>query len=249
MRSIKMGDLLVGMPGPVEEVTVEVSKDGKAGYILFTPRDSLAAPLKKEPVQAMIEYELGYMKVGIGAAYTIRWLSNEFWALAQSQWGFYPTSGYRRLIDGTVVHRTTEDFAEFQNALAHEEMIVPPAKVLEERGRGTEIHNVPDQGKLLQYGAWSQQPLDAGVLFPGTPLTIEYWMMITLQPVPGDEDPLTYHRILKEMWMQRLREISPGVSQSLAMLGDDFGVKVRYLGNNLRVWFVPNGSAQTGVTG
>jgi hypothetical protein len=79
-------------------------------------------------------------------------------------------------------------------------MVVPPAKILEERGRGTEIHSVADQGKLLQYWAWSQRPIEVGVLFPEVNHMIEYWMLITLQPVPGDDDPLTYHRELHRIW-------------------------------------------------
>jgi hypothetical protein len=49
-----------GMPETVEDVTVQVMKDRKAGYILFTPNDSLAVPLKKMNIQAIIKYEGGY---------------------------------------------------------------------------------------------------------------------------------------------------------------------------------------------
>jgi hypothetical protein len=105
-----MRDLPAGMPVSVEEMTVEAFRDGKAGYILFTPMDSLAAPLRKEPVRAMIEYEYGYMKVGMGAAYTIRWLTDEFWARTQNQWKIYPTIGYRRLINGSAcIQRRTSN--------------------------------------------------------------------------------------------------------------------------------------------
>jgi hypothetical protein len=62
-----------------------------------------------------------------------------------------------------------------------------------------------------------------------------------------DEDPSIYLRVLKEMWMQRLREISNGVAQMLALLGEDFGVTVRYIHNGLRVWYVPILSVQDGV--
>jgi hypothetical protein len=126
-------------------------------------------------------------------------------------------------------------------------MVVPPVNVLEERGRGTEIHSTPDQGKLLQYWAWLQDPIEGGVLFPEANYTIEYWMNITLQPVPGDDDPITYHRVLKELWMDRLRGISQGVAQALASLGDDFGVRARYLYNSLRVWFAPNIAIRAGT--
>jgi hypothetical protein len=71
------------MPESVEDVSVQTRKDGKFGYILFTPEDSTAEALKKMDLQVMIEYEEGFMKVGMGEAYTIRMLSNEFWELTQ----------------------------------------------------------------------------------------------------------------------------------------------------------------------
>jgi hypothetical protein len=89
-------------------------------------------------------------------------------------------------------------------------MEVPPPKILEERGRGTLIPSGKNQGKLLQYWAWSQMAIEVGVYFPEVKRNIVYWMTLTLQPVPGDDDPTIYHRVLKEMWMQRLREISNG---------------------------------------
>jgi hypothetical protein len=166
----------------VEEVTVETKKDGKAGYILFTPKDSLAIPLKKNPVQAIIEYEYGYMKVGMGEAYTIRMLSNEFYALTQNTWELYPKAGYRRLTDWSIVRNVTTDLHEFQSVLALDDMIVPPPKTLEERGRGTEIHSLADQAKLLQYWAWSQQEIEVGVMVPETNPVLEFWMFIKLRP-------------------------------------------------------------------
>jgi hypothetical protein len=181
----------------------------------------------------------------MGEAYTIRMLAQEFWELTQRQWTFYPISGYRRSVEGAVVHKVTAKHKEFHSVVSQDALIPLPAKILEERGRGTEIHSTPDQGKLLKYWAWLQQPIEVGVLFPEVNHTIEYWMNITLQPVPDDEDPLTYHRVLKELWMDRLRGISKGVAQSLATFGDDFGVSVRYLHNSLRVWFAPNGSIRS----
>jgi hypothetical protein len=87
-------------------------------------------------------------------------------------------------------------------------MIEPPPKILEERGRRTLIPNIKSQGKLLQYWAWAQTSIEVGVYFPEERRNIEYWMTLTLQPVPDDDDPSIYLRVLKEMWMQRLREIS-----------------------------------------
>jgi hypothetical protein len=203
--------------------------------------------MKKMDVQAYIEYGYGYMRVGMGEAYTVRMLTQEFWELTQRQWELYPINGYRRTLNGSVVHTVTTDLREYQAIVKQEAMVVAPVKVLEERGRGTEINSLEDQGKLLQCWAWYQQAIEVGVLFPEENFTIEYWMNLTLQPVPGDDDPLTCLRILKEMWMQRLRGISPGVAEKLETLGDDFGAKVRYPYTGLRVWFAPNGSINGGT--
>jgi hypothetical protein len=51
--------LPIGMPEMVDDVTIETRKDGKAGYIGFTPRDSLAAAMTDQPNQVMFEYEYG----------------------------------------------------------------------------------------------------------------------------------------------------------------------------------------------
>jgi hypothetical protein len=91
-----------GMPESIDEVTAEIKRDGKAGYICFTPNDSLAVPMKKVNIQIYIEYEYGCMKVGMGEAYTIRTLAQEFWELTQRQWEFFPINGYRRTLDGSV---------------------------------------------------------------------------------------------------------------------------------------------------
>jgi hypothetical protein len=230
------------MPDSVEEVTVETKKDGKAGYILFTPRDSLAAAMKNQPIQEVIEYEYGYMRVGMGEAYTIRMLTNQFLALAQNTWEIFPKAGCRRLIDGSVVHNVTTDLHEYHSVLALDDMIVRPPKILEERGRGTEIHSLADQAKLPQYLAWSQQEIEVGVMVPETKNVLEYWVFLKLRPLPGDEEPTTYHHELHRLWLERLRDTSPTVAQNLETLGNDFGMRMRYLYKSLRVWFTPSAS-------
>jgi hypothetical protein len=73
------------MPSSVDEVIVQTKRDGKAGYILLTREYNLATPMKKMDVQAVIEYEEGYMRVGMGEACTISMLTQEFWELTQRQ--------------------------------------------------------------------------------------------------------------------------------------------------------------------
>lgn len=82
------------MPDSVDEVTVQTKKDGKAGYIRFIPEDIFAKSMKEMDVQAIIEYEEGYMKVGMEEAYTIRMLAREFWELTQQLWEFARIDSY-----------------------------------------------------------------------------------------------------------------------------------------------------------
>jgi hypothetical protein len=108
--------------------------------------------------------------------------------LAQRQWNFYPINLYRRLIDGTVVPRVTNDFDLFQAARMDEKLAVLSVRILEERGRGTLIKKMADQGRHLSFLAWLKQPVEVEVLVPTERLKIEYWMFITLQPVPDDDN-------------------------------------------------------------
>jgi hypothetical protein len=136
--------LPVGMPESIDEVTVITRKDGKAGYIHFVPSDLIASPETK----VLIEYDHGYMLEGTENAYTIRMISNDFMSLTQNTWELYPAFGYRQLIDGTIVHKCTTDYRTGQQILAEDATAVQPARVLEERGRGIEIHSITDQGRL-----------------------------------------------------------------------------------------------------
>jgi hypothetical protein len=72
-------------------------------------------------------------------------------------------------------------------------------------------------------------------------------MELTLQPLPGDEEVTTYQLAPKELWLEKLRRTSPTVAMNLETLGNDFGMKTRYLYNRLRVWFAPNSSISSGV--
>jgi hypothetical protein len=109
---------------------------------------------------------------------------------------------------------------------------------------------VADQGKLLQYWAWAQLPLDVGVIFPTLEgRTYEFWMEMTLQREPDDgEDPMFYQRIIKEHWLERMRHESPYVASALEQIGDNFGVKMKYGFNKIRTWYVPSVVQAAGFT-
>jgi hypothetical protein len=179
----------MGMPDSVEEVVVQTRRDGSYGYILFTPEYSFANSMKEIPLQVLIEYEEGFMKVGMDEAYTVRMLANECWELTQQCWEFGPIGPTRRNLNGTVVHGISWDRNEFRSAIAEDEKVVPPQKILEDRGRGTVIRSLRNQGKLFQYWAWGQFPIEVGVLVPNAGWLVEYWVTVNLQPIPGDSDP------------------------------------------------------------
>jgi hypothetical protein len=235
------------MPDSVDEVVIETRRDGSYGYILFTPEYSFANSMKEVPIQVIMEYEEGFMKVGMDEPYTVRMLANEFWGLTQQAWEFGPIGPIRRNLDGTVVHGLSWVRNEFLAVISADEKVVPPPKILEERGRGTVIRSLRNPGKLFQYWAWGQLPIDVGVLVPNAGWIVEYWLTASLQPIPGDADPEIYPRELQNLAFQRLREISNGVAQKMADLEDDFWVITRYLYNNLRVWFCPMKTFNAGV--
>jgi hypothetical protein len=238
--------LPIGMPDSVEEVIVQTRRDGSYGYILFTPEYSLANSMREMPLQVLIEYEEGFTKVGMNESYTIRMLASEFWELTQQCWEFGPIGPVRRNLDGTVVHGISWDRNKFLAAISEDEKVVPPPKILEERGRGTVIRSLRNQGKLFQYWAWGQLPIEVGILIPNIGWMAEYWMKISLQPIPDDSNPESYPKELQDQALHRLSEISPGVAQKLADM-DEFWVITRYLYNGLRVWFCPLKTFKAGV--
>jgi hypothetical protein len=75
--------LPVGMPESISEVSISTWKDGKAGYILFTPTDMIATKMADSETKILIEYEFGYMQEGIGNAYTLQMVYEDFMALGR----------------------------------------------------------------------------------------------------------------------------------------------------------------------
>jgi hypothetical protein len=139
-----------GFPDSVSDLDVSTWRDGKAGYILFVPSDAIMTKLSVSETRILLEYELGYMKVGVPNAYTLQMIYDDFTYLNEA-WDIYPAQACRRLMDGTIVHNCTTDYRTGQLLRAAAETIDPPVSIIEDRGRGSEINSVADQGKLLQY--------------------------------------------------------------------------------------------------
>jgi hypothetical protein len=238
------------MPESIAELSITTWKDGKAGYILFTPTDMIATKMADSETKILIEYDFGYMQEGIGNAYTLQMMNDDFMFLTQHTWEIYPAVAYRRLIDGTIVHNCTKDYQTGQLLRSECTPAEQPARIIEDRGRGSEIHSPADQSRLLQYWAWAKMSLDVGVIFPTVEgRTYEFWMEMSLQPEPDDgDDPLFYLRIIKAHWMERMRHESPYVAQALESVGGDFGARMKYGFDKIRIWYVPSVSLTAGFT-
>jgi hypothetical protein len=233
--------LPTGMPNSLDDMSVQIWKDGSHGNILFAPKDSMAEAWRKMEVPVRIEYDDGFMNVGMGNAYTIRMLWEEFRSLTHETWEFGPTLPIRREIDGTVVHGISWEWSELCALINEDTEVRHPPKVVEDRGRGTLIRNLKSQGKLLQYWARAESNIEVGVFLPaevdGQPWNVEYWMDLSLQADP-DAQPEDYVGILRDRAISRISEFSGATAQWLDGIGE-FGVETRYLFNSVRFWMCP----------
>jgi hypothetical protein len=228
-----------GMQESFAGLSVSTWKDGKAGYIMFSHPDVIMTAMADSETQVLIEYESGYMREGISNTYTIQILYDDFMAFTENTWEIYPAAAYRRTVDGTIAHNCIRDFRTGQILRSEAIPASQPTRIIEDRGRGSEIHNKEDQGKLMQYWAWAQLPLDVCVIFPTKDgHTYEFWHELSLHPLEeNDGDPYFCFRVVKEMWMERLRRDSPCVAYAFERdhLSDDFSVKMRYVFNKIRL--------------
>jgi hypothetical protein len=134
------------------------------------------------PCRVQIGYEFGYARLGIGEAYTLRMLAQEFWALTRND---------------TISHKTTDNPKSFHDALTVDVVDVPPVKIQEDAGRGTSINAAADQASLLPYWAWARQSIAVGVSLPIDNHTVEYWLNFVLDPLPDDDDGRVYAEVLR----------------------------------------------------
>jgi hypothetical protein len=113
----------------------------------------------------------------------------------------------------------------------------PPVRIQDDAGRGTDISCEQYRARLLQYWAWTQQNIPVGVELSVNNTSTEYWFDMGLAPEPDDDEGRVYAEILRKVWLERLNELSPRIAQECQMLG--FCYKMRYIGNELRIWFTP----------
>jgi hypothetical protein len=95
------------------------------------------------------------MREGIGNTYTLQVLYDDFMLLTTNTWEIYPALAYRRTNDGIIVNNCTNDYRANQILRSAGEPVEHPARIIEDKGRGSEIHSLEDQGKLIQNWAWA----------------------------------------------------------------------------------------------
>jgi hypothetical protein len=222
------------MPESVGDVTVQIKKDGNYGYICFAPLDSLADSMKEMDVQVVFEYDDGFMKVGMGEAYTLNMLIDEFHYLTRESWMIFPTLPIQRNEDGSIVHGWTDNWPETSALLQKQKKLKLPPRIIEDKCRGALIFNPTSQAKLIQYWAWIQQNIEVGVFIPGDNRDVEYWTMITV-PYEPDADLSYYPDTLMSMFIQSASLITPEVAHWLADIRP-FIVQTRYAFNSVKVW-------------
>jgi hypothetical protein len=244
--SLRGGNLPWGMPTKFEGLSARAFRDGHAGYVLYERLDDMASSITDQPLQVRIGYEAGYTFLGMGEGYTLRTSAMEFWALTRNDWDLYPRFARERLLNGTICHDTMTDGAAFHNAAEVDVAVEIPVRILEEGGRGTSINSTSDQPMLLKYWAWARQSLAAGISVVIDNHTVEFWLNLTLDPLPDDEDPTTYPQALQVLWLRRLYELYRQIAVNCASIGQNCSHKMRYIGNSLKVWFAPTAFVQAG---
>jgi hypothetical protein len=199
--------LPIGRPNTFTNLSVQTPRTGEAGYILYEPLDGLAGKITEMQLRVQIGYDYGYTKLGMGDSYTLGMLAAEFWTLTHNAWNMSPEASTERDIDGTILHKVSQDSGRFHNSLPIDQMDVPPVKIQEDNGRGTAINHAEDQARLLQYWAWSQQPVKVGIWLSINTYSAEYWLDIVMQLIDGDNERRAYRLVLQQRWPAKLRKL------------------------------------------
>jgi hypothetical protein len=128
------------------------------------------------------------------------------------------------------VHETDVD-DEGERRMNDDNLVLPP-RIQEEMARGTKINPAEDQKFFNRYWAHGNQTAKVGVSIPAGSLTIEYWL-----PVQLKETPEEYVVQLKEKCYQALARLSQFTQLHLADVMNRYAFRMRYQGNELRIWF------------
>jgi hypothetical protein len=70
-------------------------------------------------------------------------------------------------------------------------------------------------------------------------LATEYWFKMVLPLQPEEDEGRVYPSILKNLWLEKLGELSPAIPQVCQGFGSELRYRMKYIMNGLRVWFIP----------
>jgi hypothetical protein len=72
-------------------------------------------------------------------------------------------------------------------------------------------------------------------------------MKLVLDLLEDDDDGRAYPLALQQLWLARLRQMSPQVAAACESVGTDYGYQMRYQGNALKAWYAPNAHIEAGL--
>jgi hypothetical protein len=64
-------------------------------------------------------------------------------------------------------------------------------------------------------------------------------MNFTSEPLPDDEYGRAYAEVSHQLWLSKLRKLSPRTAAECDSIGQDFSYNMRYQDNAPKVWFTP----------
>jgi hypothetical protein len=68
---------------------------------------------------------------------------------------------------------------------------------------------------------------------------MEYWFKMTLMPEEDEDEGRVYPGVLQRMWLEKLGKLCPDLARECLGYGSDFSYRMKYIRNDLRVWFIP----------
>jgi hypothetical protein len=72
-------------------------------------------------------------------------------------------------------------------------------------------------------------------------------MRSVLDLLEDEDEGRAYPLALQQLWLERLHQMSSQVAEACDSVGSDFGMRMRYQGNALKVWYAPNAHIEAGL--
>jgi hypothetical protein len=156
------GTLPEGMPTTMEQVNAECSRQGWTGKIKFTPREVMGTAVSGSQEHFRVKYNRGFVEFGVTGKYTIGLLTQIFKARVPA-WNMILEARASRDAMNVIEIRALTEWEPGQDLSQDNREVITPARIVEERGRGTVIRNEEDLQRLLDYQTAMQREIKVGI--------------------------------------------------------------------------------------